>query len=68
MADGWYGLFVTGGTPMPLRRQLYAALRKRPAHEGLVLSMEDPKESMRIFRAEEAKWRQVVKQQGLQPD
>lgn len=76
-ADGWYGLFVAGATPLPLRRQLHAALlkacdteafRKRAAHEGLVLSMEDPEESMRIFRAEEAKWRQVVRQQGLQPD
>lgn len=76
-ADGWYGLFVAGGTPMALRRQLYQALRKtcetdafrkRAAHEGLALSLEDPEESMRIFRAEETKWRQVVKQQGLQPD
>ena len=76
-ADGWYGLFVAGGTPLALRRQLHAALRracdsdafrKRAAHEGLVLSMEDPEESMKIFRAEEAKWRQVVRQQGLQPD
>ena len=76
-ADGWYGLFVAGGTPLALRRQLYSALRKacdteafrkRVAHEGLVLSMEDPEESMRIYRTEEAKWRQVVKQQGLQPD
>lgn len=76
-ADGWYGLFVAGGTPMGLRRQLHAALRKvcdtdafrkRAAHEGLVLSMEDPEESMKIYKAEESKWRQVVKQQGLQPD
>lgn len=76
-ADGWYGLFVSGGTPLALRRQLHAALRKvcdadsfrkRAAHEGLVMSMDDPEESMRIFRAEEAKWRQVVRQQGLQPD
>jgi len=76
-ADGWYGLFVAGGTPMTLRRQLHAALRvvcetdafrKRAAHEGLVMSMDDPEESMKIFRAEEAKWRQVVKQQGLQPE
>lgn len=76
-ADGWYGLFVAGGTPMSLRRQLHTALRKacdseafrkRAAQEGLVLSMEDPEESMKIFRAEEAKWRQVVRQQGLQPD
>lgn len=76
-ADGWYGLFVTGGTPTALRRQLHQTLRKacdsdvfrkRAAQEGLVLSMEDPEESMKIFRAEEAKWRQVVKQQGIQPD
>lgn len=76
-ADGWYGLFVPGGTPMALRRQLYGALRKacdtdafrkRAAHEGLVLSMEDPEESMKVFTAEKAKWRQVVTKQGLQPD
>jgi tripartite-type tricarboxylate transporter receptor subunit TctC len=76
-ADGWYGLFVSGATPMALRRTLHTALRKtcdteafrkRAAHEGLVLSMEDPEEAMKVFRAEEAKWRLVVKQQGLQPD
>lgn len=76
-ADGWYGLFVNGATPLALRRQLHTALRKtcdsdafrkRAAQEGLVLSMEDPEEAMKVFRAEEAKWRQVVKQQGLQPD
>lgn len=76
-ADGWYGLFVAGGTPVALRRQLHAALRKacdndafrkRVAQEGLVLSMEDPEESMKIFRAEETKWSQVVKQQRIQAD
>ncbi len=76
-ADGWYGLFVAGSTTIALRRQLHAALRKacesevfrkRAAHEGLVLSMEDPDESMKVFRTEEAKWRQVVKQQGIQAD
>ena len=76
-ADGWYGLFVAGGTSMALRRQLHGvlrkvcdseALRKRVAQEGLVLSMEEPQEAMNIFRAEEAKWRLVVKQQGLRPD
>ncbi len=76
-ADGWYGLFVAGGTPVALRRQLHAALRKacdndalrkRVAQEGLVLSMEDPEESMKVYRAEEAKWRQVVKYQGIQAD
>lgn len=76
-ADGWYGLFVAGSTPMALRQQLHAALRKscesevfrkRAAQEGLVISMEDPDESMKVFRAEETKWRQVVKQQGIQSD
>lgn len=76
-ADGWYGLFVPGTTPMPMRQQLHAALRKvceteafrkRAAHEGLVLSMEDPVEAMKVFRAEEAKWRLVIRRQGLQPD
>ena len=76
-ADGWYGLFVARTTPMPLRRQMHVVLRKacetesfrrRTAHEGLVLSMEDPEEAMKIFKNEEAKWRQVVKQQGIQAD
>ncbi len=76
-ADGWYGLFAAGGTPVALRSQLHAALRKacdndafrkRVAQEGLVLSMEDPDESSKVYRAEEAKWRQVVKQQGIKAD
>lgn len=76
-ADGWYGLFVSGATPIALRRQLHAAMRKacdteafrkRAAQEGLVLSIEDPDESMKVYRSEEAKWRQVVKHQGIQAD
>jgi len=76
-ADGWYALFAPGATPVALRRQLHAALRKacdtetfrkRATQEGLVLSMEDPDESMKIYRSEEAKWRQVVKHQGIQAD
>ncbi|MEN2388086.1 tripartite tricarboxylate transporter substrate binding protein [Comamonas sp. A7-5] len=73
-ADVWYGVFVAGATPTSIVEQLHAAvrraaqtdaLRRRAAAEGLALTLDDPQETARIVRAEEAKWRQVIKAQSI---
>ena len=73
-ADGWYAVFVPGATPPAIVEQVHAALRRaaqsesfqrRAAAEGLALTLDSPQESTRIVRAEEAKWRQVVKAQSI---
>lgn len=73
-ADVWYGIFVPGATPPAVVEQLHAAIRRaaqsesfqrRAAAEGLVLTLDTPQDTARIVRAEEAKWRQVVKAQSI---
>jgi len=76
-SDVWYGVFAPAGTPGPVVKQLHAAfkraadsaeLRKRAAAEGLVLTLDSPEETARIYRAEEAQWRRVVKEQSIKLD
>ncbi|WP_235578344.1 tripartite tricarboxylate transporter substrate-binding protein [Pseudorhodoferax sp. Leaf267] len=73
-ADGWYAVYVPGATPAPIVEQLHAALRRaaqtegfqrRAAAEGLALTLDTPQDTTRIVRAEEAKWRQVIKAQSI---
>ncbi|MDP9877883.1 tripartite-type tricarboxylate transporter receptor subunit TctC [Variovorax boronicumulans] len=73
-ADVWYGIFVPGATPPAVVEQLYAAVRRaaqtegfkrRAAAEGLALTLDGPLETARIVRAEEAKWRHVIKTQSI---
>ena len=73
-ADGWYAVFVPGATPPAIVEQLHAAVRRaaqtegfqrRAAAEGLALTLDSPQETARIVRAEEAKWRQVIKAQSI---
>jgi tripartite-type tricarboxylate transporter receptor subunit TctC len=76
-ADVWYGVFAPAGTPTAVVKRLHDALkraseaegfRKRASDEGLVLTLDSPEETGRIVRAEEAKWRQVVKEQSIKAD
>jgi len=69
-----YGVFVTGGTPDSAIERLGAAVRKasrtesfqrRAEAEGLVLTLNGAAEALRIQRAEEAKWRQLIKANGI---
>jgi len=73
-ADVLYGVFVTGGTPDSAIERLGAAVRKasrtesfqrRAEAEGLVLTLNGAAEALRIQRAEEAKWRQLIKANGI---
>lgn len=73
-ADVWYGVFVPGATPPAMVEQLHAAIKRaaqteafqrRAAAEGLALTMDGPQETARIVRAEEAKWKRVIKDQSI---
>ena len=73
-ADVWYAVFAPAGTPPAAIRQLHGAFRraaeveafrKRADNEGLVITLDSPEDTARIFRAEEAKWRRVVKEQSI---
>ncbi|WP_418132046.1 tripartite tricarboxylate transporter substrate binding protein (plasmid) [Variovorax sp. 375MFSha3.1] len=73
-ADVLYGVFVTGGTPASAIERLGAAVRgasrtegfqRRAEAEGLVLTLDGAAEALRIQRAEEAKWRQLIKANGI---
>jgi len=76
-ADNWYGIFAPGGTPPDTVRQLHDALkaaagtpafRQRATSEGLVVTLELPDATTAFVRAEEAKWRRVVKEQAIAAD
>lgn len=73
-ADVLYGVFATGGTPAAAIDKLNAAIRnatrsegfmRRAEAEGLVLALNGPADAMRIQRAEETKWRQLIKTSGI---
>jgi len=73
-ADVLYGVFATGGTPAAAIDRLDAAVRsatrsegfkRRAEAEGLVLTLNGAADAMRIQRAEEAKWRQLIKTSGI---
>ena len=76
-ADVWYAAFAPAGTPPAVVKQWHAAFkraaesedfRKRATAEGLMVTMDSPEDTTRIVRAEEAKWRRVVKEQSIKPE
>ena len=76
-AESWYGLMAPAGTPPEVIERLNAAakkavqsdtFRKRVADEGLVISAGTPVELGAYVRAEEARWRRVVREGGITAD
>lgn len=76
-ADSWYGLYAPAGTPGEVIARLNAAARKavqtdtfrqRVESEGLVISAGTPAELERYVRAEEARWRKIVKDNNITAD
>jgi tripartite-type tricarboxylate transporter receptor subunit TctC len=76
-ADNWYGIFVAGGTPPATVGALYDAIkriadteafRKRAMAEGLVVTAESSETANRVYKADEAKWRKLVKLQSIKMD
>ena len=75
--ESWYGFFVPAGTPAPVIAKLNAAIKKaaqspefvkKVEHEGLVVNASDPAEFDRYVKAEEARWRKIVKENNIKAD
>ncbi len=75
--ESWYGLFVPAGTPAPAIAKLNAAIKKaalspefvkKVEHEGLVVTASEPAEFDRYVKAEEARWRKIVKENNIKSD
>lgn len=77
VVESWYGLYAPAGTPADVITTLNAAARKaarteefakKVEQEGLVISAGPPAELDAYVRAEEARWRKVVKDNNLKAD
>lgn len=75
--ESWYGLYAPAGTPTDVVQKLNAAARKaahqpdfikKVEQEGLVVTASEPAELDRYVKAEEARWRKVVKENNIKPD
>ena len=72
--ESWYGLYAPAGTPPDVINKLNAAakkavatdeFRKKVEQEGLVISAGAPAELETYVRAEEARWRKIVKENNI---
>lgn len=75
--ESWYGLYAPAGTPPDVIERLGAAARKaarspefakRIGQEGLEVTASDPAELDRYVKAEEARWRKIVKENNIKPE
>lgn len=77
VVESWYGLYAPAGTPADAITKLNAAAKKavrteefakKVEQEGLVINAGPPAELDAYVRAEEARWRKVVKDNNLKAD
>ncbi len=75
--ESWYGLYAPAGTPDDVIQKLNMAAKKaaqapefvkKVEHEGLSVIASEPAELDRYVKAEEARWRKVVKENGIKAD
>lgn len=75
--ESWYGLYVPAGTPAEVVARLNAAarkavqtevFRKKVAEEGLTISAGTPAELDQYVRAEESRWRKIIKDNHITSD
>jgi tripartite-type tricarboxylate transporter receptor subunit TctC len=75
--ESWYGLYAPAGTPADVIAKLNAAAKKaakspefakKVEQEGLVVTASDPAELDSYVKAEEARWRKIVKENNIKPD
>ena len=75
--ESWYGLYAPAGTPADVIQKLNAAARKaarspefskKVEQEGLAVVASDPAELDRYVKAEEARWRKIVKENNIKSD
>jgi tripartite-type tricarboxylate transporter receptor subunit TctC len=76
-AESWYGLYAAAGTPKDVIAKLNAAVKtavkaeafvKQTQSEGLAVNVGTPEELDRYVRAEEVRWRKVVKDGNITAD
>jgi tripartite-type tricarboxylate transporter receptor subunit TctC len=75
--ESWYGLYAPAGTPADVVAKLNAAaakaahspdFSKKVEQEGLVISAGTPAELDIYVRAEEARWRRIVKENNIKSE
>ncbi len=73
-AESWYGLFAPAGTPREVVERLNQsaavavqseAFKRLAVNEGLVMVARPPEELERYLRAEEDRWRRVIRDAGI---
>src|SRR5581483_118743 len=73
-AESWYGLFAPAGTPKDVIERLNRsaavavqseAFKRLGVNEGLVMVARPPEELDRYLRAEEDRWRRVIRDAGI---
>lgn len=77
LVESWYGLYAPAGTPPEVIAKLQAAAKKAAAspdfakkieQEGLSIIASEPAELDRYVKAEEVRWRKIVKENNIKPD
>lgn len=75
--ESWYGLYAPAGTPKDVIAKLNAAaakatqsadFRKKVEQEGLVISAGTPAELDTYVRAEEVRWKKIIKENNIKAD
>jgi tripartite-type tricarboxylate transporter receptor subunit TctC len=75
--ESWYGLYAPAGTPAEVIQTLNAAAKKaarkpdfskKVEQEGLAVIASEPAELDRYVKAEEARWRKIVKENNIKSD
>ena len=76
-AGSWYGYFAPAGTPPDVINKLNTSIKKgaqtpafktRVESEGLVIKTGTPEEFGKFVKAEEIRWRKVIKDANISPD
>ena len=77
IVESWYGLYAPAGTPAEVIAKLNAAakkaaqtddFKKKVESEGLSVTAGAPAELDTYVRAEEARWRKIVKENNVKPE
>jgi tripartite-type tricarboxylate transporter receptor subunit TctC len=75
--ESWYGLYAPAGTPADVIAKLSAAAKKAAAspdfakkieQEGLTIVASDPAELDRYVKAEEVRWKKIVKENNIKSE
>jgi tripartite-type tricarboxylate transporter receptor subunit TctC len=76
-AGSWYGYFAPAGTPPDVINKLNASIKKgaqtpafksRVESEGLMIKTGTPQDFGNFVKAEEIRWRKVIKDANISPD